>query len=633
MRTKKAADEFFFNVTASTGFVQNVAFQDGLHMGGGDTDWLGVDDGWRDKSPELQAATANNQELRKYSPFSGVGIPQEQLDEVGRSFNNQYTPEIKELPPNASFTISSGNYFDIADTGAKVNYLAAVNYSNSWDTDIVERNSWVPGTKGLMHFDGMTWMGTEHSVDTSGIFTTGIDFNFNHNIRLTSVLLRKTDNLVGRATGFVEDSLDVELNESRWIERELVSNQLQGDHFFPDLHELTINWRVSTIAAARDAPDERIYRRDNDEFSSRVDGNLRNWSTLDDKVNDFGLDLSMVFYNGPAGSIITPRIGFMHVDKKRQSEIRRFGFAFAGAKANDVSLLLKPLEEILVPENIVQNGFTIREITRPTDNYQAENEMDAFYGEVEVNFDDRFRFTVGGRQENFRQLVDTFDLFRPGVGSRASQDSNNLLPALSLTYTLGEHQFRFGYSQTVSRPDFRELSPAAFTNPLNGRDIIGNPDLKITELENFDLRWEWYFGYSDYASIGLFYKEFENPIEASIIGSTQRAGTYINAEAAENSGIEMEFYKRLDFLGTDFLNGLGDDIYIQANASLIDSDVTIAEKDLGVLTSSSRPLQGQSEYLFNLQIGYEPIDGTTATLLYHRYERESLRLVLKQRRI
>ena len=119
MRTKKAADEFFFNVTASTGFVQNVAFQDGLHMEGGGTDWLGVDDGWRDKSPELQAATANNQELRKYSPFSDVGIPQEQLDEVGRSFNNQYTPEVKELPPNASFTVSSGNYFDIADTGAK----------------------------------------------------------------------------------------------------------------------------------------------------------------------------------------------------------------------------------------------------------------------------------------------------------------------------------------------------------------------------------------------------------------------------------------------------------------------------------------------------------------------------------
>jgi len=619
MRTKKSTDEFFFNVTGSTGMVQNASFKDGWHMSGGDTDWLGMDDGWRDKSSALQDATANSQELRKYSPFSGVGIPQEQLDEVGRSFKNQYTPELKELPPNASLTLSTGNFHEIGDSGAQINYLAAVNYSNSWDTDVIQRNSWVPGTEGMMQFDGLTWTGTEHSIDTSGIFTTGIDFNFNHNVRLTSVVLRKTDNLVGRATGFVEDSLDVELNESRWIERELFSNQIQGDHYFPELNELTVNWRLSKINAERDAPDERIYRRDNGEFSSRVDGNLRNWSTLDDEVRDFGLDLSMTFYGGPGGSTITTSAGYMHVEKERESEIRRFGFAFAGAVANDIGLLVRPLEEILVPANIVSNGFTIREITRPTDNYQAQNTLDAVYGEVEFNFDDRLRFTLGGRQEKFEQFVDTFDLFRPGIGSGASQETDKLLPSVSLTYIAGDHQFRLGYSQTVSRPDFRELSPAAFTNPINGRDIIGNPNLKITELENFDLRWEWYFGFSDYVSAGLFYKEFTNPIEASIVGSTQRAGTYINAQGADNAGAEFEVYKRLDFLGDGFLNGIGEDFYIQANASVIDSEVSIAKKDLGVLTSSSRPLQGQSDYLFNFQVGYEPISGTTATLLYHYY--------------
>ena len=619
MRTKKSTDEFFFNVTGSTGMVQNASFKDGWHMSGGDTDWLGMDDGWRDKSSALQDATANSQELRKYSPFSGVGIPQEQLDEVGRSFKNQYTPELKELPPNASLTLSTGNFHEIGDSGAQINYLAAVNYSNSWDTDVIQRNSWVPGTEGMMQFDGLTWTGTEHSIDTSGIFTTGIDFNFNHNVRLTSVVLRKTDNLVGRATGFVEDSLDVELNESRWIERELFSNQIQGDHYFPELNELTVNWRLSKINAERDAPDERIYRRDNGEFSSRVDGNLRNWSTLDDEVRDFGLDLSMTFYGGPGGSTITTSAGYMHVEKERESEIRRFGFAFAGAVANDIGLLVRPLEEILVPANIVSNGFTIREITRPTDNYQAQNTLDAVYGEVEFNFDDRLRFTLGGRQEKFEQFVDTFDLFRPGIGSGASQETDKLLPSVSLTYIAGDHQFRLGYSQTVSRPDFRELSPAAFTNPINGRDIIGNPNLKITELKNFDLRWEWYFGFSDYVSAGLFYKEFTNPIEASIVGSTQRAGTYINAQGADNAGAEFEVYKRLDFLGDGFLNGIGEDFYIQANASVIDSEVSIAEKDLGVLTSSSRPLQGQSDYLFNFQVGYEPISGTTATLLYHYY--------------
>ena len=618
MRTKKSTDEFFFNITSSVGMVQNVAFNDGLRMDGGGTDWLGIDDGWREQPMPLQQATAGDQELRKFSPFSGVGVPQEELDAVGQSLNNQYTPQIEELPPNASLTLSTGNFFELGDNGAKLNYLAALNYSNSWDTDIIERNSWVPGSDGLTQFDGLTYTGTENSVDTSGIFTTGLDFNLNHNVRLTSIVLRKTDNLVGRQVGFIEAEQDVELNESRWIERELFSNQLQGDHYFPEFNELTINWRASRIKAERDAPDERIYRRDNGEFSSRVDGNLRNWSTLDDTVQDAGLDLSMTFY-GPMASTITTRAGYMWSGKERESEIRRFGFAFAGRLANDLKLLQQPIETILRPELINSNGFVIREITRPTDNYQANNELEAYYGEVEFNFDDRLRFTLGARQEDFIQTVETFDLFRPGTNSQSSQDSSQLLPALSLTYIQGDHQFRFGYSETVSRPDFRELSPAPFTNPLTGRDIIGNPDLKIAELTNYDLRWEWYFGFSDYASLGVFYKEFTNPIEASIFDSISRQGTYINALGAENAGIEAEIYKRLDFLGDGFFDGIGEDFYVQANASFIDSEVSIAPDDQGVLTSSVRPLQGQSDYLFNLQVGYEPMQGTTATLLYHYY--------------
>ena len=88
----------------------------------------------------------------------------------------------------------------------------------------------------------------------------------------------------------------------------------------------------------------------------------------------------------------------------------------------------------------------------------------------------------------------------------------------------------------------------------------------------------------------------------------------MNAEAGENAGVEFEISKRLDFLG-----GRGEDFYIQTNVSFIDSNVTIAEKDRNVLTSTSRALQGQSDWLFNAQIGYEPFSGTTATLLYHYF--------------
>ncbi len=56
----------------------------------GDTDWLGIDDGFRAPSQELLNATANGNQLKLKSRFSGIGVPAEQLEVVGESFNNQY---------------------------------------------------------------------------------------------------------------------------------------------------------------------------------------------------------------------------------------------------------------------------------------------------------------------------------------------------------------------------------------------------------------------------------------------------------------------------------------------------------------------------------------------------------------
>ncbi|MDA1371444.1 MAG: TonB-dependent receptor [Proteobacteria bacterium] len=618
MRTKKSTDEFFWNLSSSLGVVQGVSFKDGLTLKGGDTDWLGIDDGHRQPSTALKQATASGEELRVLSPFTGKGVPVQELQKIGQSFNNQYTPDVESLPANMKFSTSMGNFHDIGSSGMKLNYLASLDYSNGWDTNEIDRNTYVPGSEGLSQQEGTVYRGTENSIDVSSIVTAGLDLNQNHNLRFTSVLLRKTDNIVANTQGFTEAASDLKVTEIEWIEQELFSNQVQGDHYFPDLHELVINWRYSKINAERDAPDNRVYRYDSGEFSSRVDGNLRNNSVLDDTANEFGIDFTMNFY-GPLESVITTQAGYVNGDKQRESEIRRYGFAFAGALANNPALLMLPLEQILVAENIAPNGFQIREITRPTDNYRAENELEAFYGQVEFNFDDRYRFTLGGRQEDFTQSASTFDLFRPNVASNASQSRKEFLPAFSGTYIHGDHQFRIAYSETVSRPDFRELSPAPFTNPETGKEVVGNPNLEITAIRNYDLRWEWYFGFTDYMSLGVFFKEFTAPIEASIVSPVDRKSTYINAESAENQGIEFEIYKRLDFLGNDFLGGIGEDFYVQGNVAFIDSSVDIRDEDRGSLTSLSRSLQGQSDWLFNAQIGYEPVSGTTATLLYHYY--------------
>ncbi len=618
LRTKKSIDEFFWNVSSSVGITTDVNFEEGMTAPGGNLAWLGYDDGYRGISDALRNATQGGQELRRASRFlNTAGYTREELQAIGHSLRNEYNPNVEDLPANFDVSTSMGNSHEIGNSGATINYMGALDYSSSWDRKEIERKSYRVNDSGLEIDDDLLWNGTEHSVDLSGIFTTAIDFNANHNVRLTSVVLRKTDDSAGFVEGDIAQEAYIRRTELEWIERELFSNQLQGDHFFPELNGLVLNWRFSDVKAERDSPDHRRYRYDLEadgrfQFSTRADGNVRRFSVLDDDARDFGLDASMEFY-GPADSLITAQGGLVVNEKQRDSEIRRFSFFDQGRLTRDQDLLALSMEEIFVPEHISPIGFELREFTRPTDNYRAANESQSYYVNGEINFSDRLRFNGGVRYEDFHQTVDTFDLFRNSEVN-ASQGNENWLPAFSATFINNDHQFRLAYSETLSRPDFRELSPAAFTNPITGREIVGNPNLKIASITNYDFRWEWYFGYSDYVSVGLFYKEFENPIESIIQAGAEGRQTFTNAESGENRGVEWEVYKELGFLGD-----IGEDFYLQANVSFIDSSVAISEENAGIVTNLSRPLQGQSDWLFNFQAGYEPFTGTTATLLYHYY--------------
>lgn len=618
LRTKKSTDEFFWNVSSSLSYSPDVNFKGGLTVPGGDTDWLGVDDGYRDIPNALATATANGQELKRESAFlGGGGYSPEELQTIGRSLRNEYNVDRETLPANVKFATSLGNFHDIGSTGMVFNYLAAVDYSNSWDSLEIERNSYKFAESGLEPDDDLDYFGTEHSIDISSIFTAGIDFNPDHNVRLTSVLLRKTDDTVSETSGDLAAENFVRISEMEWVERALVSHQLQGDHYFPDFNELVVNWRYSDVTADRASPDNRRYRYDliqgEYEFSTRADGNVRRYSDLQDTAKDFGVDFTMVFY-GPMSSMITAKAGYVQNEKDRASEIRRYSFFDQGRIDSDILTL--SLEDIFAEENIAPDAFELREFTRPTDNYKAFNESNAFYVEGEFNFDDRFRFAVGLRNEQFEQNVETFDLFRSDSAINAKQSSDDILPAFSATFINYDHQFRLAYSETLSRPDFRELSPAAFTNPVTGFEVVGNPNLEIAGIKNYDFRWEWYFAYSDYMSLGLFYKEFDKPIEAVIQPGADKRRSFANAQAGENLGVEYEVFKRLDF---SFLPAYFEDYYVQANLAYIDSNVQIAESNRGVLTNVERPLQGQSDWLANAQIGYEPYSGVTATLLYHYY--------------
>ena len=616
MRTKKSSDEFFFNVATSISGTEGTSFSNGVQANSGGKDWLGYDDGARAMPDLLKQATTNGQRLQRTSQYLDTGgYTAQELQTIGQSLNNEYDLSKQSIPADMGATMSLGNYHDIGST--RFNYLAAIDYKNSWDKNEIERNTYkVSGVDELVRQDAFTFYSTENNIDISSILSTSLEFSENHSISATNIILRQSDNIAGQEIGFYGDEqLDSTKTEIEYIERQLVSHQLEGDHYFPDNHELNVTWRYNRATADRDAPDTREYRYDDTDqgtiFNLRADGNVRRFSELSDVSTDYAIDTNAVFY-GPLDSTIILSAGYDNQESVRDYNIRRFTFFELGDVANREGFLIQPLSQILAPENINPLGFELRETTRPTDTYAASRKIESFYVQSEINFSDRIQLLAGLRQENYRQNVRTFDLFRPTDIIEANLESSDILPGLTATYINGNHQFRLGYSETTSRPDFRELSPATFTNPLTGYEVVGNPDLKVAAIKNYDLRWEWYFSRTDSLSLGFFMKDFDSPIESVVQPGANSARSYVNARSATNQGIELEARKQLDFLGDAWSN-----FYVSGNASYIQSEVTI---DPGtILTNSSRPLQGQSDWLFNGQIGYDSFSGLTATLLYHYF--------------
>ena len=147
----------------------------------------------------------------------------------------------------------------------------------------------------------------------------------------------------------------------------------------------------------------------------------------------------------------------------------------------------------------------------------------------------------------------------------------------------------------MSRPDFRELSPFEFTNVQGGFNVAGNPNLKRAKIDNYDGRWEWFLGGNQLLAASFFSKSFADPIESTIQPTTDLRSSFINAKAAVNRGFEVEMRQ-----GLARLNKRLREFNVQGNFTFVDSNVTIRPEDQGVLTSTNRPLAGQSRYIYNI---------------------------------
>lgn len=610
LRTRKPPEEPFFEVALSLDYRPDTTGQDGLTYEGGALDFLGFDDGARALPAGVRRAS-EDQVLLERTRLSNKGFTAAELDALGESMPNRWNTSTMVVPPGAGVDVAGGGRFELGS--ATFGAVASLAWSQDWQRRDFERAYYLVGQGGaLERAHTYRFSSLERTVGLTGALGLTAALGPDHELASTTLLLRLSDDETRVFEGRNRDAgTEIRVSRLRFVERMLISEILRGTH---DFEPIDISWHAAFSLADRQEPDRRTYRYDREQatdqwfLSDRPEGNQRLYSDLDD--TNYDLAAAVRWSPDPREAGSEPerflKLGGQTIYRDRGVDTRRYKFQTKGPRAGDPDLISQTPEEIFVPENIGSDAFQFQETTRQTDNYTADQRLYAGFLMGESPFLG-LRFMAGLRVEAFQQRVTTFELFNPDQAPvEARLDDVDLLPAAGVTWPFTETmQLRAAYGRTVTRPDFREMSAATFNDVTGGREIFGNPDLDRGTIQHGDLRWEWYPAPGKSVSVAAFYKAFDRPIEQIIIPSAQFSVTFANAEAADNVGLELE--GRWPLLA---------DLVVAGNLALIRSQVTLAEG--GIQTSSERPLQGQSPYVLNLQLGWEPEDGGfEATLLYN----------------
>jgi len=153
------------------------------------------------------------------------------------------------------------------------------------------------------------------------------------------------------------------------------------------------------------------------------------------------------------------------------------------------------------------------------------------------------------------------------------QDYVDVFPSAQLKYAFSDQfQLRAAYSTAIARPGFQEISAAGTVDYSQSPIVVtvGNPSLKPTTGNSFDVTAEYYAPHDGLFTANAFYKLFNNYIYqtgyyAPFQGQTAQYTSYQN-EAAFARGIELDAQQRFYFLPSP-LDGLGFD----GNVTLVDS--------------------------------------------------------------
>ncbi|MFN0158371.1 MAG: carboxypeptidase-like regulatory domain-containing protein [Bacteroidota bacterium] len=566
-------------------------------------DWAGFDNGYR-------------------------GFPGNDIDisyDLPKKLPNNWKQRSERAPLNGGINLSYGDRFETGDE-SKAGFIAGVSYRNGYQR--TRASGYYEIFAGSPIFDGA---GTRdaYTVLMGGLLNMSYQFSPFHKISINNNFNQSGEDKVTRIE-YQDENEELNIAELiEWDQRSSYVAQLSGTHNLVDLNGLEVQWRGSYSSSISKEPDrkESVYAKPLRAPASlrySFESARRSWSNLNEYSRGIGVDFTLSVFSSSK-----LKFGGLVEGKSRNFDIRFF--QVDSRNVQDGNILFLPLDSIFVPDNFDVDKFFFLENSSLRDIYSGTHDLYATYVSFDQRFslfDQDFRVVGGARVENSEQLVNTLSPFATNEPFVARVKNIDVLPSMNFTYLINEiANFRLAYSQSVNRPEFRELSAFYFYDFNIFEGTYGNPLLVRALSRNYDVRFEIFPDLGEVFALSYFHKSITNAIEQRIVRSSNPERTWFNSPRGKNRGWEIEMRKSLSFIGEYFSN-----FTIMANYTRVYSDIdyqvvfnVFDPNDPGQVIGIDsvylqREMQGQSPYTVNVSLGFtEPSLGTTISILYNEF--------------
>ncbi|HEV8599536.1 MAG TPA: TonB-dependent receptor [Gemmatimonadales bacterium] len=604
IKTREFPGQRYFGLSLTAGFNDAVTGQTTDFARATGRDWAALGAGPRALPAGLAAANFGQQ----LSPAESNALV--------NSLRNVWSPRRRSGSPNGGLGFSLGGTLPTGGTG--LSYLLSGSYSYTQEIRAKEQRAIAqPASSAgglvteLDRFDGSTG---RNSALWGGIANFSTNLGAHSKVWLNNTYNRTMDNEGRREVGTSENlALPLVIERLRYVERSIYSSQLGAHHELADRHFLDVGVTLSGVARREPDRSEVVYETSTGTprwYGFSNEAAVRTFADLSEHSVEGNASWQFRFGATPGNRFV--QIGGLYRSTRRDATNQNYSIS-----------LLRPLSDAdaaLSPEELFDGRFTqgsagnfrITPLTAGG-SYDAKDDLVAGYGLLTVELGQALELIGGARVEHSR--VEVNSLSTAGEPSLASPRYTDVLPSLALNYHVGANvNLRLSASQTLSRPEYRELSPILFREVIGGDNVKGNPELKRALIRNFDLRWEWYPRGGEVLSVALFAKRFTDPIEAIYQGTSgTRIISFVNAKGADNYGVELEARQGLDRIAAPLRS-----FTLFANATLMQSKIRI-DPDAGSVTNAERKIVGQAPYVLNAGLTWKhPSMDASATVLFNR---------------